>query len=87
MIILSLSFAGATLCKGLNRALGTLLAGLLAFLVEYIAEASGRVFQALFIGAALFLIGMYFLISLLQATNDNFTLINMANFPVENDDN
>ncbi|KAK4260261.1 hypothetical protein QN277_003403 [Acacia crassicarpa] len=57
-VVLVLEFtAGATLCKGLNRALGTLLAGLLAFLVEYISEASGRVFQALFIGAALFVIG------------------------------
>lgn len=48
---------GATLCKGLNRGLGTLLAGLLAFIVGYIANASGRVSQAIIIGAAVFFIG------------------------------
>lgn len=50
--------AGATLCKGLNRGIGTVLAGLLAFLIEYIAKASGHVFQAISIGAAVFLIGI-----------------------------
>jgi len=50
--------AGATLCKGLNRGLGTLLAGLLAFIVGYIANASShRISQAVIIGAAVFLIG------------------------------
>ncbi|KAH1231285.1 Aluminum-activated malate transporter 12 [Glycine max] len=48
---------GATLGKGLNRGLGTLLAGSLAFLVEYIADIAGRVFQAVFIGAAVFVLG------------------------------
>ncbi|CAJ1977683.1 unnamed protein product [Sphenostylis stenocarpa] len=47
---------GATLSKGLNRGLGTLLAGSLAFLVEYIAEAPGRIFRAIFIGLAVFLL-------------------------------
>lgn len=49
--------AGATLCKGLNRGLGTVLAGSLAFLIEYIANESGKVFRAVFIGAAVFFIG------------------------------
>jgi hypothetical protein len=48
---------GATLCKGLNRGLGTLLAGSLAFLTGYIAEKTGLVFRAVFIGAAVFVIG------------------------------
>ncbi|RDX70476.1 Aluminum-activated malate transporter 12, partial [Mucuna pruriens] len=48
---------GATLSKGLNRGLGTLLAGSLAFLIEYLANAPGRIFRALLIGAAVFLIG------------------------------
>lgn len=48
---------GATLCKGLNRGLGTLLAGSLAFLIEYVATKTGHVFRAIFIGAALFFIG------------------------------
>ncbi|KAL5550908.1 hypothetical protein UlMin_001084 [Ulmus minor] len=49
--------AGATLCKGLNRGLGTLLAGLLSFLIECIAKDSGQVFRAVFIGASVFVIG------------------------------
>ncbi|KAI7989122.1 Aluminum-activated malate transporter 12 [Camellia lanceoleosa] len=57
-VVVVLEFtAGATLCKGLNRGLGTLLAGSLVFLIEYIAKESGRVFQAIFIGAAVFFIG------------------------------
>ncbi|KAK6935003.1 Aluminum-activated malate transporter [Dillenia turbinata] len=47
---------GATLCKGLNRGLGTILAGSLALLVECIA-APGDIFRAVFIGATVFLIG------------------------------
>ncbi|XP_022737548.1 aluminum-activated malate transporter 12-like [Durio zibethinus] len=57
-VVVVLEFtAGATLCKGLNRGLGTLLAGSLAFLIEFIATKSGKVFRAVFIGAAVFLIG------------------------------
>ncbi|KAK7406375.1 hypothetical protein VNO78_07999 [Psophocarpus tetragonolobus] len=57
-VVVVLEFtAGATLCKGLNRGLGTILAGLLAFLVGYVANASGRVSQAIIIGAAVFFIG------------------------------
>ncbi|XP_059644694.1 aluminum-activated malate transporter 12 [Cornus florida] len=57
-VVVVLEFtAGATLCKGLNRGFGTLLAGSLAFLMEYVANRSGRVFRAVFIGSAVFLIG------------------------------
>ncbi|CAI8589054.1 unnamed protein product [Vicia faba] len=58
-VVVVLEFtAGATLCKGLNRGLGTLIAGLLAFMVGYIANASsGRISQAVIIGAAIFFIG------------------------------
>nr|XP_043613439.1 aluminum-activated malate transporter 12-like [Erigeron canadensis] len=57
-VVVVLEFtAGATLCKGLNRGLGTLLAGSLAFLFEFIARESGKVFYAVFIGASVFLIG------------------------------
>ncbi|XP_047179666.1 aluminum-activated malate transporter 12-like [Vigna umbellata] len=48
---------GATLSKGLNRGLGTLLAASLAFLTEYIADAPGRIFRAVFIAIAVFIIG------------------------------
>lgn len=48
---------GATLGKGLNRGLGTLLAGSLAFFVEYVGDIPGRIFQAVFIGAAVFILG------------------------------
>lgn len=50
---------GATLCKGLNRGLGTVLAGSLAFLIEYMAEKTGHVFRAVFIGVAVFVIGEF----------------------------
>ncbi|XP_060673800.1 aluminum-activated malate transporter 12-like isoform X2 [Ziziphus jujuba] len=57
-VVVVLEFtAGATLCKGLNRGLGTLLAGSLAFFIEYIANDSGHTLRAVFIGAAVFLIG------------------------------
>ncbi|KAJ7954612.1 Aluminum-activated malate transporter [Quillaja saponaria] len=57
-VVVVLEFtAGATLSKGLNRGLGTLLAGSLAFFIEYISDASGSIFQAVFVGAAVFLIG------------------------------
>lgn len=57
-VVVVLEFtAGATLCKGLNRGLGTLLAGSLAFGIGYVAEESGRVLRAIFIGAAVFFIG------------------------------
>lgn len=57
-VVVVLEFtAGATLCKGLNRGIGTLIAGSLAFFIEYIATTSGRAFRAVFIGTAVFLIG------------------------------
>lgn len=57
-VVVVLEFtAGATLCKGLNRGFGTLLAGSLAFIFKYIATETGSVFRAVFIGASIFLIG------------------------------
>ncbi|KAL9154422.1 hypothetical protein ABFS82_10G112600 [Erythranthe guttata] len=56
-VVVVLEFtAGATLCKGLNRGIGTLLAGSLAFLIQYIAEESSHIFRAIFIGTAVFVI-------------------------------
>ncbi|XP_029123136.1 aluminum-activated malate transporter 12 [Elaeis guineensis] len=57
-VVVVLEFtAGATLCKGLNRGFGTLCAASLAFLIEFMAEKSGRIFRAVFIGISVFLIG------------------------------
>ncbi|WVZ06271.1 hypothetical protein V8G54_019617 [Vigna mungo] len=47
---------GTTLSKGLNRGLGTLPAASLAFLTEYIVDAPGRIFRAVFIAIAVFII-------------------------------
>ncbi|KAI4364776.1 hypothetical protein MLD38_020827 [Melastoma candidum] len=51
------STAGATLCRGLNRGLGTVLAGALAFFVEYVSHETSKVARAVFVGLAVFLIG------------------------------
>ncbi|CAI0472937.1 unnamed protein product, partial [Linum tenue] len=57
-VVVVLEFtAGATLCKGLNRGLGTIMAGSLAFLIEFVAEETGQVGRAIFIGCAVFIIG------------------------------
>ncbi|KAL9249699.1 Aluminum-activated malate transporter 12-like protein [Drosera capensis] len=57
-VVVVLEFtAGATLCKGVNRGFGTLVAGTLAFLIEFITNEFGRVAHAIFIVAAVFLIG------------------------------
>ncbi|CAN6909859.1 unnamed protein product [Brassica oleracea] len=56
VVVLEFS-AGATLCKGLNRGLGTLIAGSLAFFIEFVAKDSGKIFRAVFIGASVFIIG------------------------------
>ncbi|PNY06190.1 aluminum-activated malate transporter 12-like protein [Trifolium pratense] len=51
------SFLSGTLSKGLNRGLGTLLAGSLAFFIRYLADVPGQIFHAIFIGATVFLLG------------------------------
>ncbi|MQL93945.1 hypothetical protein Taro_026595 [Colocasia esculenta] len=57
-VVVVLEFtAGATLCKGLNRGLGTVGAGSLAFLIDFVSQKSGRIFRAVFIGAAVFFVG------------------------------
>ncbi|KAF8117189.1 hypothetical protein N665_0012s0193 [Sinapis alba] len=56
VVVLEFS-AGATLRKGLNRGLGTLIAGSLAYLIEFVAINSGKIFGGIFIGAAVFIIG------------------------------
>ncbi|XP_042504620.1 aluminum-activated malate transporter 12-like [Macadamia integrifolia] len=57
-VVVVLEFtAGATLCKGLNRGLGTLAAGMLAFLIELVADKTGNVCRAIFIAVAVFMIG------------------------------
>lgn len=51
--------SGATLYKGINRGLGTLLAISFAFLVEIFARHFGHSGRAICIGFSVFLIGMY----------------------------
>ncbi|KAJ1260276.1 hypothetical protein BS78_10G219700 [Paspalum vaginatum] len=57
-VVVVLEFnAGATICKGLNRGLGTVLAGSLALLIELVAASTGKVFRAFIVGASVFIIG------------------------------
>ncbi|KAL1217717.1 Aluminum-activated malate transporter 13 [Cardamine amara subsp. amara] len=56
VVVLEFS-AGATLRKGLNRGLGTLIAGSLAYFIEFVALHSGKVLGGIFIGTAIFIIG------------------------------
>lgn len=48
---------GATLNRGLNRALGSLLAGVLAIVITQIALSSGTIAEPYIIGISIFLIG------------------------------
>jgi hypothetical protein len=57
----TIMISGGTLCKGLNRGLGTLLAGSLAFFIRYLADVPGQIFRAIFIGAAVFILGKHLL--------------------------
>ncbi|XP_031252248.1 aluminum-activated malate transporter 12-like [Pistacia vera] len=57
-VVVVLEFnAGATFYKGLNRGLGTFSAGFLGCFIEYISDASGHIFRAVFISVAVCLVG------------------------------
>lgn len=55
---------GATLCKGVNRGIGTLCAASLAFVIEFMADKSGRACRAVFIGVSVFLVGIILVCSI-----------------------
>lgn len=50
---------GATLYRGFNRAVGSLLAGIFAILVIGISMSSGRFAEPFVVGFSIFLIGMH----------------------------
>lgn len=52
-------FAGATICKTVNRMCGTSLAGLLGIGVHWVASKAGDQFEPIIVGASLFLLGIY----------------------------
>ncbi|VAH05529.1 unnamed protein product [Triticum turgidum subsp. durum] len=57
-VVVVLEFtAGATICKGLNRGFGTVIAASLAFIIELVAVRSGKVFRGFFVASSVFLIG------------------------------
>ncbi|ONK72233.1 uncharacterized protein A4U43_C04F17230 [Asparagus officinalis] len=57
-VVVVLEFtAGATLCKGLNRGLGTICAASLAFFIEFVAEKTGHKSRAVFIGTSVCVVG------------------------------
>ncbi|KAG7536170.1 Aluminum-activated malate transporter [Arabidopsis suecica] len=78
VVVLEFS-AGATLCKGLNRGLGTLIAGSLAFFIEFVANDSGKIFRAIFIGAAVFIIvSSYRVDTVIKIAHERFYTIAMG---------
>lgn len=50
--------AGATLIKGLNRGIGTVLAGSLGILVGWVAQRAGTVGEPILIAASCFILGL-----------------------------
>ncbi|XP_057829998.2 aluminum-activated malate transporter 14 [Cryptomeria japonica] len=57
-VVVVLEFtAGTTLSKGLNRGLGTLMAGFLATCVSYLSRHAGEVGHAIVIGFSVFILG------------------------------
>lgn len=57
---------GATLSKGVNRSLATLLAGLLGVGVSYVAELTGKNCERVIVGVFVFALGRYFLLPIIQ---------------------
>lgn len=54
---------GATFNRGLNRALGSLLAGVLAIVITQIALSSGTTAEPYIIGISIFIIGKFHILS------------------------
>lgn len=52
------NFKGATFNRGFNRALGTLVAGILAIVVAETALSCGHVAEPIIIGLSIFMIGI-----------------------------
>lgn len=65
-------FQGATFNRGFNRALGSLLAGILAILVGQLALCAGRVAEPFMIGISLFLVGMHLWFAMSNESNIQF---------------
>jgi len=53
------NFAGATLGKGLNRALATLVAGTLGVGTHHLASLCGKIGEPVLIGSFVFLLGKF----------------------------
>ena len=53
----SISIAGATLSKCINRATGTFLAGALGVGIHWVADKSGDKFKPIILGISVFLFG------------------------------
>ncbi|XP_020262734.1 aluminum-activated malate transporter 12-like [Asparagus officinalis] len=57
-VVMMLEFtAGSTLYRGLNRGVGTIFGGLLAYVVQEMTASTGGAFRAVFIGASVFVVG------------------------------
>lgn len=55
---MAIGFSGATLSKGLNRGLGTVVAGSLAVCIGYIADKAGKIGEPITISSSCFILGI-----------------------------
>ena len=59
MIVELLTCVGATLSKGLNRGLGTIMAATLGLMIDYFANFIGPEIEPYVVGCSIFFIGVY----------------------------
>ena len=59
MIVELITCVGATLSKGLNRGLGTIMAATLGLMIDYFANFIGPEIEPYVVGCSIFFVGVY----------------------------